>query len=324
MANLKFRLLNESDFPAYDELIQKYGTIFAQRNWLRIFEGETNLLGLVNGSDDLVGAFPLRTEKRHGLRIALKSPFTSCCGPYFTNELNSSKGALESRRFFLTEICAYLKQLNLAICCISLDTRLEDCLPFRWCGYKVIPAYTYQVPLSQSQDEIIANFSSTRRRNIRSALRDSIEIRPVYSFEAIEKLAKNTFDRQGKKLQTRVMRKILFEFASPQNSFAYAAFRGDEPIAGVFCIFDVRTAYYLIGGYDASLAHQGAGAACMQEAILKAKSLGLETFDFEGSVIPPIERYFRGFGGELTSYFTANRAWLPIEVLLKFRKRELF
>ena len=140
----------------------------------------------------------------------------------------------------------------------------------------------------------------------------------------IEVLAQNTFDRQKKRLPVHILRRILYEFSTPENSFAFAAYRESEAIAAVFCVFDKRKAYYLIGGYDSADTHAGAGAACMQEAILKAKSLGLEMFDFEGSVIPAIERYFRGFGGELTPYFTANRAWFPIEMLLKFRKRELF
>jgi hypothetical protein len=31
-----------------------------------------------------------------------------------------------------------------------------------------------------------------------------------------------------------------------------------------------------------------------------------------------------GFGGELEPYFTVNKANLPLEMGLKFRKRELF
>jgi hypothetical protein len=52
--------------------------------------------------------------------------------------------------------------------------------------------------------------------------------------------------------------------------------------------------------------------------------LGLRAFDFEGSVVPAIERHFRGFGGTLTPYFRVNKAWLPIEMVLKFFKRRLF
>jgi hypothetical protein len=62
----------------------------------------------------------------------------------------------------------------------------------------------------------------------------------------------------------------------------------------------------------------------MVEAIRHARDLGLQTFDFEGSAIPPVEAYFRGFGGKLTPYFRVNKAWLPIEMVLKFFKRRLF
>ena len=62
----------------------------------------------------------------------------------------------------------------------------------------------------------------------------------------------------------------------------------------------------------------------MIESIRHAKELGLKTFDFEGSVIPAIERYFRGFGGKLTPYYRVNKAWLPLEMALKLVKRQLF
>ena len=62
----------------------------------------------------------------------------------------------------------------------------------------------------------------------------------------------------------------------------------------------------------------------MWEAIKFAKKLGIKYFDFEGSMVPQIERYFRGFGGKLTPYYRINKAKLPLEILLKFYRRELF
>ncbi len=37
-----------------------------------------------------------------------------------------------------------------------------------------------------------------------------------------------------------------------------------------------------------------------------------------------IEKYFRAFGGDLVPYYRINKAFLPLEILLKFIKRELF
>ena len=47
-------------------------------------------------------------------------------------------------------------------------------------------------------------------------------------------------------------------------------------------------------------------------------------FKKERQSLPQIERYFRGFGGQLTPYYRVNKASLPIEILLKFIKREIF
>ena len=45
----------------------------------------------------------------------------------------------------------------------------------------------------------------------------------------------------------------------------------------------------------------------MWEAIKFTKEeLGLNQFDFEGSMIQPVEQFFRKFGGKLTPYYTVS------------------
>ena len=55
----------------------------------------------------------------------------------------------------------------------------------------------------------------------------------------------------------------------------------------------------------------------MWEAIKYAKELDLKYFGFEDSMIPQVERYFRGFGGQLTLNYRKNKAKLLLEILLK-------
>ena len=40
------------------------------------------------------------------------------------------------------------------------------------------------------------------------------------------------------------------------------------------------------------------------QAIQDAQAKELEIFDFEGSMLPGVEAFFRGFNGELKPYFT--------------------
>jgi hypothetical protein len=62
----------------------------------------------------------------------------------------------------------------------------------------------------------------------------------------------------------------------------------------------------------------------MFACIRHARDLGLEVYDFEGSMVPGIEQYFRSFGGTLTPLYRVVKASLPIEMALKPFKRSLF
>jgi len=95
-------------------------------------------------------------------------------------------------------------------------------------------------------------------------------------------------------------------------------------LAAACCIHDATTAYYILGGHDADKKQRGAAGIAVLSAIRYAKELGIKTFDFEGSMIPAIESFFRGFGGELTVKYAVHRANLPLEMLLKFVKREIY
>nr|WP_243426332.1 GNAT family N-acetyltransferase [Caldicoprobacter guelmensis] len=167
--------------------------------------------------------------------------------------------------------------------------------------------------------------SVERRNDINKAIKDNLAVRKIDDYNIVKSLVLKTFSRQKKDVDNKYyLDKILFSFANDNNSFAFATFKEEIPIASAFCVYDRTTAYYLLGGYDHEFKHHGAGALAVWEAIKCSKELGLKYFDFEGSMIPQIERYFRGFGGELTAYFRINRAWLPLEVILKCYRRELF
>ncbi|MCL5071056.1 MAG: GNAT family N-acetyltransferase, partial [Actinobacteria bacterium] len=89
-----------------------------------------------------------------------------------------------------------------------------------------------------------------------------------------------------------------------------------EAIAGVYIIWDEKRCYYLLGGYDPEQSHHGGSALAMWEAIRFTKNeLGLDEFDFEGSMVPQIEQFFRKFGSRLTPYYTVSWTKPGIDVI---------
>ena len=67
-----------------------------------------------------------------------------------------------------------------------------------------------------------------------------------------------------------------------------------------------------MGGGNPTLRNSGATSLCMWEAI-KLASTVTKVFDFEGSMIEPIERFFRGFGAMQKPYFAITHK--PSKVL---------
>lgn len=65
---------------------------------------------------------------------------------------------------------------------------------------------------------------------------------------------------------------------------------------------DQHTVYYLLGGGDPELRTSGATSLLMWEGIRWASEQGKQ-FDFEGSMVEPIERFFRSFGARQIPYF---------------------
>src|SRR5690606_13716638 len=82
---------------------------------------------------------------------------------------------------------------------------------------------------------------------------------------------------------------------------------GGRQHAGVYIVWDSESAYYIMGGGDPELRNSGATSYCMWEAIRFSATVS-RRFDFEGSMIEPVERFFRAFGAELTPYFQISRS----------------
>jgi hypothetical protein len=76
--------------------------------------------------------------------------------------------------------------------------------------------------------------------------------------------------------------------------------------AGIYVVWDEQSAYYLMGGGDPELRSSGATSLCMWEAI-KFVSTKTKSFDFEGSMIERVERFFRAFGAIQTPYFSITK-----------------
>lgn len=308
----------------FNNLALTYGTIFNTTGWAALFGDRTKCYGIYNRGKEVIGGFSAYQEKRLGLSIYRNPPYTPAIGPFMEVTAENPVSVMDTVKEVLTSVAGFMESQPYAVISCSLNCGIRDVQPFIWKKFKVTPYFTYIIDLANTVDILWKKMSGERRKNVSKGIKDGLMTRSIDDLGVIKTLVMKSFKRQGKRPYERYLDRIFFDFATKDNSFAFATFAGDVPIASVFCVYDRNSAYYLAGGFDSERKHHGAGAMAMWEAIKFAKNLGLRFFDFEGSMSPQIEKYFRGFGGSLTPYYQINKAKLPLEVILKFYKREFF
>lgn len=322
---VEIKLLDTNHKEQYAMLAEKLGSIFNSLEWLNIYGDKISLYGIYDNESKLIGGFLIYHAKQFGLTHLNNPPYTPTIALFFENKTKNKANSNSFEKSIISLLCDFIESLPFKILTIALPPFYRDMQPFIWKGFKVIPNYTYQYNLEQNTlEELNALMSPERRNDIKKAAKDGIVTKRSSDYKTVKELVLKTFDRKEKSINEALINKILFDFANDKNSFAFVSYKNDLPIACSFCIHDSKTAYYLLGGYDSKNKHQGAGANAVWEAVQHSKKTGIACFDFEGSMIPAVEKYFRAFGGDIIPYYTINKAKLPIELGLKFIKRNLF
>jgi hypothetical protein len=117
-------------------------------------------------------------------------------------------------------------------------------------------------------------------------------------------LVRTTLDRRGMRMrydQSQLAGGITAARARGRGALRLAVDSQGRSHAGALFVWDDERVYYLVGGNDAAHRSSGASSLVLWDGIQLAGSLGLR-FDFEGSMIAPIEKFFRGFGGTPEPY----------------------
>ncbi len=321
---MEARELLTGEIATYQQVWSQHGSLFADPDWAQCFGSDIKLCGIFNGNNDLIGGFLFSKSDMKGYPYHTNAPFTPSIALFYHNPAENPSNRLGTDKEILDAVARFFRQFRLPIQRFCLPVKVKDMQPFNWLGFKVIPHLTYWIDLQKPETELYANLSAKLRNNIKKAKTDGVVLRQILDYQLCEPMLMSTYSRNKIGVEHEYVRNILFKFAHPGNSFAFGAFKDEEMIAISFFLYDKHTAYYIFGGFNEASKHEGAGAWSIWEGICYAKSKGLTLFDFEGSMIPRIEKYFRGFGGEIANYFTINRAPFLMEVILKLFKRGLF
>lgn len=302
----------------------EYGGVFCSLEWLSQYDQRIQICGIYNKDNALIGAFNLYRGSLFGARHIKTAPYTPNIGLFYVNSSSNSSKRTSFDKAVIKLIADYVSGLSWSVVTLPLPSNIVDVQPFLWHKFKVSWQYTYLLDLTLDETELRAGMSPERRNEIKKAEKDGIVCELSNDYTEVQQIVEKTFARTKLSVEKSDLENLLFKYCNPLNSFAFLSKHNTEVVAASLVIHDHKKAYYILGGYDQALKHGGAGALAVWNAILHAKNLGLSVFDFEGSQIPQVEKYFREFGGAITPSAYVLKAKLWLELLLKFAERDKF
>jgi hypothetical protein len=201
----------------------------------------------------------------------------------------------------------------------SLSPRLTNWLPFYWRGFSAELRYTYRLEDTSDLDRVWSEFGGNVRGHVRKASK-AVEVRSTDDVESFLSALRPTVARAG--LPTRledVIRRIHHACRERDaNTILLAVDASEQVRACSMLVHDDVSAYHLLSGRDDYQPPVGAPSLLVWEGLKHAAARGL-AFDFEGSMIESIERFFRDFGARQTPYLRIAKSSIRGRSLLTVR-----
>lgn len=182
-----------------------------------------------------------------------------------------------------------------------------DWLPFYRHGYSADTYYTYRINLNGMSPDGLLNLCAPRlRTKIRKASSEvTLQIKDNTSVEEFYRVYQNAFHRHGNPMPIEHDKFKTLCNGILQNTRLqlYSLHTVEGNITSVLGIaYDRKAAYLLFNGFDSQFREEGHNELLIYRAICQAAEHAT-IFDFEGSMLPGVESFYRQFGGDFTPYF---------------------
>ncbi len=294
--------------------IDQANSIFQQPWWLdAVAPNAWDAVEISKGSQ-VVARLPYVIQTRRGMTYLTMPPLTQTLGPWLASSTAKYAKQLARQKDLMTSLieqlpsCDYFSQ--------RFHYSITNWLPFYWHDFSQTTRYTYVLENLADRSQVWAGFQENIRREIRKAQK-RVAVRSDLDIERFLEINALTFQRQGQNLpySRELVRRLDAACAERQARRIFFAEDARGPIhAAIYLVWDENSAYYLMGGGDPELRNSGATSLLMWTAIQFAATV-TQKFDFEGSMIEPVERFFRAFGARQQPYFQVTRLSRRLKLL---------
>lgn len=300
-----------SNKEIYRQLCEREPSIplFSQAWWLDSVAGVDGWdVVLVEDGGEIVASMPFTIKRAYGFTIISQPILTQNLGPWLKSSDAKYSRRLSLQKKRIQELFAQLPTFDHFQ--QNWHSDITNWLPVYWLGFHQTTRYTYAITDLSNLDAVLSNFDSSYRNKIKKASK-IVKVKEDLSIETFHQINALTFSRQNVSIPyTLEFLKNHDEILAQMNKrkILYAEDSEGKIHSALYLTWDANSSYVHMVGEDPDLRNSGAGILLIWEAIkYTAQSLGLNKFDFEGSMLETVEPVRRDCGGIQVPYFTITK-----------------
>jgi len=289
------------DYNLWNEFVDAspQGTIFAKSWYLDALNIDYKILAVLKNNSIEAGIVLTKNE----INLYSNPMFAKYLGIMYA-PFEGDYYNIESKEYKYAQLLAEkLEKIN------SFDyyfhPNFKNHIPLHWHNFIAQVRYTYIIDNKEPLEQIYNNFQNKIiKKNIKYAQKNGVEVKRDVDFEIFWDLVNKTYIRQGSKapFSKDRIKKYIIELKRRGVFESFGAFESDgrcSCVCGI--VYDNRSSYLLFNGIDTDIMTRGANALMIWESIKFFHDI-CEFYDFEGSMLPGAEPFFRKFGGKRVIY----------------------
>lgn len=280
------------------------GIIYAYSDYLDIVSPGWE--ALIEG--DYKKVMPLTRNKKYGIEY-LYQPYLAQQLGVFSDEEISEAAVLK----FLNAIPSKFK---------FIDIRLNQFNKVKSDDFKITESITCELDLNSSYEIISKKYAENTKRNIKKAWQNELVIQKGNRVKELIEIFKKTRGFQLKKIKENVYHtlELLINNCIQKKSGEVWEVTNKENklIAGAFFIKSNAKVIFIFSSADNEAKEKGAMFLLIDRFIYANSNTNL-TLDFEGSNLPDLARFYKGFSAKECVYLQVKKNKLPF-ILNRFKK----
>lgn len=231
---------------------------------------------------------PLPVKRRWGVPYLVQPPYCQKIGVFGIGATSSSN------RYFFRKLFFSFFYYNLQLISSNGLKKLK------YLNGRI----NYTLDLTPSYEEIIKDYNENTIRNIRKAKNSKGQIAPIESNSYLEFF--RNCQKGIEKKQMPVFELLIKELERRKLSRLYGVlFEGE--IAAAACFIEWNSNLVYLAGASSMKGKAGSGMFLVFDHVISQYAGSGFLLDFEGSMLPGVAKFFRGFGGKSSYYYHVRK-----------------